>query len=494
MPEQTSTQPLAQAPKPHLSNINGTCAVEDGAEYEAIFLSPQCNPTSSDSNMQPLVDNAGNNTTIGVQILGSVNTYVPYVPKGSLVAGDIALWADTRSAVPVPVNMCPQNLSTTISGVVIQSASALVLPLRPTPTGASPDPILYVLPGQELNPESNAVANETADGLANTIYIVAKQSCVLFLELGGAVGGSVPIYTTGVDATGTAQPLDPSYVGGLGGVVFGTYTLKENEVLKVFMGSQGTLQNNLPQPFDGNGQGGLATPFAGSNGGGASYIVHHRPFQTLNAIDAAFQNVGGRLVAVAGGGGGASRNASGGSAGFSGNPPFAQGIETSFIGSSGGRNFILGPAPIVPGLRTIDLSGGGGVQTAGGMSKVTNQSPKANSSHGYRLVPFTQSGLGLSGQGGASVNTITGSGGGGGGGGLWGGGAGGYNGLTKPNNVHGAGGGGSSSTGLLAPVNKGKPITINPYRFTNGYVEPTSNVHNIYKHGYLVIILKTVYA
>jgi hypothetical protein len=263
-------------------------------------------------------------------------------------------------------------------------------------------------------------------------------------------------------------------------VVYGTYKLEKGDVLKVFLGSVG---QEIQGPsdviqFDGNGQGGQGTILGGANGGGASYICHY-PESYGNPFERAIKNesVYSKLVCVAGGGGGASRNASGGFAGnFDNQFLYGESAQKKSYGSSGGRSYIVGPAPYLPGLRTNDFSGGGGVETSGGQSNVALPT-FLTSSYGKKLDPFIQDGAG-------SVVTESGSGGGGGGGGLFGGGAGGFNGLPKPNNVHGGGGGGSSWTGLLQSATRKEAVSLNAYR-TNAWKNiPTSTSFPLSYAGY----------
>jgi hypothetical protein len=439
---------------------------------------------------------------------------------------NINIYANVGNTIinPEPLNMCPQAF--VLNAVKATSSASQFVSAVPLPASSNLDPMLWVIPGLPEMPvsgnginvpsltsipttSSNTTTYSTGAGLASTLYIVIKKATSLFIELGGANGGDVPIYTSGIDPVTKLPRSAPGYIGGFPGYVYGLYNVNANDVLKVFLGSKGDELTNTTglTTFDGNGQGGLGTVFGGSNGGGPSYIVHYKssvfglsgeaagPFSlTLEAAlnsDSRYT-----LVCVAGGGGGASRNASGGSAGFSngyGDPAFSYGLDNGTIlndkrsvvsnpgGSTGGSSFLTGPAPYNPNINANGLSGGGG-KFRGGVSKVPNQIPNDNSSWGHVLLPFVDTGINGC-HGGGSVSTDLGSGGGGGGGGLFGGGAGGWNSISKPNNVHGAGGGGSSSFGLLKPATNGLNATLNAYRNTNsGSIKWTSN-----GYGYLVL-------
>lgn len=465
-------------------------------EYTLTYFSPVSNPYNDPSKYYQRIPSGTPNEPMLILGPSSWDTLMPNIRMTKIAIGaenDVVkgLFVDS-----LPLNMCPQKVSNKLeSGSVVESAQAVPLPFESDAKGNitnQADKRLWVFPGRPFKSDvnvpvradtKNGVTTYAANnGLATILYIYAVRDSTLFIELGGANGGSVPVYANGFDpVTKVGLPLNPSYTGGTRGVVYGLYDLKAGDVLKVWLGSVGqelASPTDVPQ-FDGNGQGGLATLLGGANGGGASYITHF-----LNAdgrsLERAFANetLYSKLVCVAGSGGGASRNASGGSAGLT-DLAFLYGQRSgkNTYGSAGGQSFVLGTAPYVPGLRVNGYSGGGGVETAGGNSNVF-EPLEPMSSYGRRLDPFKE------GSGGGSVVTDTGSGGGGGGGGLFGGGAGGFNGRAKPNNIHGAGGGGSSWTGLLKTATSGEPVTLNAYRDANWSTIPTSKDFPLSYSGY----------
>lgn len=474
-----------------LPQPDGQCP-KTAPQYDLVYFSPEGNPTVTTNEQEP------NGNTHSVLVSGIQYTYEIYKRSTSSQVlnpvGNVNCYMN--AVTKVPLNMTPQLLKPTVTTSAPVSGTATALPLD------SLSPTLYVtcgLPnGSQISENWPAVdytlnqpTSGISNGLATVLYIEVVNDCFLYLEIGGARGGDVEVYTSGIDPiTGTAKPLDPSYVGGSPGVVFGTVKVSSGDVLKVFLGSQGTsaLDSTGTLIYDGNGQAGLGTIYGGANGGGPSYIIKYSAAIKGGALTAAYQaSTNYDIIAVAAGGGGASRNASGGSGGLNadtmlyGQPQ----TTTSIFGSAGGKSFILGPAPYLPGRITNDFSGGGGLTTIGGASLVTSQQP-ARASEGSSLKPFTGQ-IGLQPQGGASVNTVVGSGGGGGGGGFFGGGAGGFNGYPKPNNVHGAGGGGSSFLGSsLQASTKGQNVSMNAYRNSVGS-QPLWDPTTCNKHGYLII-------
>ena len=472
-----------------LNDAGGACYGPE-QQYEMVYFGPEGNPTV-DVNEQ-IID--ANSLVYEPTITGIQYTYQIYRPDSAVIqtqrVSNVNCYVNANFTRPL--NMCPQLLQLDLKSPVT-SATATCLPIN------SQSPKAYItcgLPNGSQSSEnwpavaytSQPVPGQESNGLATVLYIDVVQTCTLYIELGGARGGDVEVYSSGIDPiSGTAKPLDPSYVGGKPGVVFGKLTVQAGEVLKVFLGSQGTsaLDNIGTLAYNGNGQGGLGTIYGGANGAGCSYIIKYGPTGTKNALSLAYESgLTYSLVAVAGGGGGASRNASGGSAGLSADSMLygATQDSTNAFGSAGGKSFILGSAPLVPGRSANDLSGGGGVTSAGGASLVTFQEPP-RASEGTLLKPFLGQ-LSPQPQGGGSVNTVVGSGGGGGGGGLCGGGAGGFNGYPKPNNVHGAGGGGSSFQGLLQSATTGQAVCLNAYRVPQ---PPVWDSVACNRHGYLVI-------
>lgn len=495
-PPTKSTGPCAPADGPSsvfaLGDSSGIC-YPAGQKYEMVFFSPEGNPTVAVNEQQPDT----NNEEYSVTVTGIKYVYQLYRPDTSTIVTETVndLTAYVNANTNRPLNMCPQLLKASLTAPTT-SATATCMPVQST------SPKLFITAGLPNGSQSSenyaalqytattqpAVGQPVANGLATVLYIQIVMSCMLYVELGGGRGGDVEVYSSGIDPlTGTAKPLDPSYVGGKPGVVFGRLEVDAGDVLKVFLGSQGTsaLDSTGTLAYDGNGQGGLATIYGGSNGAGCTYMVKYPANAKGGAMSAAYEASSDYvLVAVAGGGGGASRNASGGSAGLSADSMQygSQQDSLNAYGSAGGKSFALGPAPLLPGRQTNDFSGGGGVTSSGGASNVTFQDPPRGS-EGSLLKPFLGQ-LGLQPQGGGSVNTVVGSGGGGGGGGYCGGGAGGFNGYPKPNNVHGAGGGGSSFQGLLGPMTTGQAVNLNAYRVPQPPVwDPLACNTN----GYLVI-------
>ena len=475
-------------------------------KYEYVYLSPENNPM-----INSFIDiyNYSNQPKMTTQLL-------PYDPRNVLFSFHSASSIQTAycpmranvSTIIEPnvfgpltaskqlVNMCPQSFVKNAFLAASDFASSLALPLS---TPINETPMAWIIPGlgesapglNGINAPSNYASVQngstvTTSGLATELYMIANKDVSFYMELTGAYGGSVQIYSNGVDP-GTGKPLSvKSYEGGSPGVVFGLYSMKQFDVLKIFLGSPGDDSTQWLKPsifsYDGNGQGGLGTMFGGTNGGGASYAAHYDHVSFGKALpefdkvlQAALNNEPGfSLVCVAGGGGGASRNASGGAAGLSNNDLkfgsknlSSSGKPVSESGSTGSSLNTPGPSAIHITKNTLDLSGGGGSHTIGGSSNVPNPTSE-HSCYGQRLRPFegntaTSSGSG----GGCATATNVGSGGGGGGGGYYGGGSGGWNNKTKPNNLHGAGGGGSSFQGLLRSTSTSGNINLNAFRTLN---------------------------
>lgn len=515
---------------------NGVCAssdVEATRSYQLALFSPVGNPMvdAASGATGPSVLLSTDKNTADVTPTATATDFPAFTQLKDLVAGQpvpITLMPSKAVTVAAPIqdnvnlftasggsaepssdtvyNFCPQTFvfESDFDAGLKQSnfTSAVPLPVSIVSRVADPtttDPKIWVFAGladtaagtNGLNVPVNIDATKrflaasanggssAPNGLATTLYVYAIKPVVIYLELGGASGGSVDVYSGGIDPK-TKKPvkLDPGYVGGAPGVVYGLYPLAAGDTLKVCLGSLGDTNLSLPAPFDGNGQGGIGTMFGGANGGGASYAVHYAassyggPNASKEAFAAALADQNGTLVCVAGGGGGASRNASGGHAGFCettvgpsgpiaayGSLGYGSAVTSSAFGSPGGATNVLGLAPVAPSHLLNGFSGGGGVVTTGGQSNVPNPAQGDRSCWGHKLQPFVQSGAN-GGHGGGSVITDTGSGGGGGGGGLFGGGAGGYNGVAKPNNLHGAGGGGSSWFGLLKPGTTPLPVKL----------------------------------
>jgi hypothetical protein len=488
--------------------VNGQCTAE--RPLQLLYLNPCGNPNMSPDiamfvpsvnantdiyTSQMLADNKGTqfsfNSPAGIQ----TQYCTMGLSKNIGQLNNISYPVNTNQNFAT-VNMSPQCF--TRDNTNTSFASALALPMF-----YSSDPTTnldaWIIPGKSFAPinsnginfpctfdvNSSNTASITKTGLATELYLIFLKDTTFYMELTGAFGGSVNVFTNGVDQNGVPNNVE-GYVGGEPGIVYGNFTARANDVIKFFLGSPGDDSTQWANPleftFNGNGQGGLGTMYGGTNGGGPSYAVHYPVSQFANSkateqlydgpLNAAISNLNGTLICVAGGGGGASRNASGGHAGLDNFNDKTSGLSLKYgtqniavtldalgnvftkvpksvFGSAGSELFITGPSVALRQRSVNNLSGGGGVSSVGGQSNVP--SPIARfACDGQSLKPFvgqseTSSGTG----GGCATATDIGSGGGGGGGGLFGGGAGGYNGLSKPNNIHGAGGGGSSSFGQL---------------------------------------------
>ena len=217
----------------------------------------------------------------------------------------------------------------------------------------------------------------------------------------GAQGGDGSV----VPAAGTAAS------GGLGGRTIATIAVTPGEVLRIYVGGQGTgspVGSAAPGGFNGGGAAGTNTDglTRPGSGGGASDVR-----QGGSALA--------NRVVVAGGGGGAG------------------GLDSYGNGGAGGQ---IGGPGIPPGVSGAAQSGTGGASSAGG-------APGTGATFGG--VACTANGgtggfgaLGVGGVGGAPGGPTAGqSGGGGGGGGRFGGGGGG--GACDQNLIAASGGGGS---------------------------------------------------
>lgn len=478
-----------------LPNSNKTCNTSTKT-YNMIYFSPKATMTQSQfftTEAEPYSPKI-NGITQDFQVFSPTKLNAAIWPNNG--SNNVSVWipnfkSPDRTLSQYPLNATPNYVG---SSDAITISSATSLPWNEN--GSRGPPIVWILPGANTGNALNFPTDGITQALTTILYIYAVQDASLYLELGGARGGSYTVYSNGANPeTGVSAPIEPGFVGGSPGIVYGLYYVKKGDVLKVFLGSKGETRDNASGSlsYGGAGQGGLATVFAGANGGGASYIYHYVCADFINnefdALTSAVQNKpSASLVCVAGGGGGASRNASGGYAGLCetpANPLYYGGtIDTSTTGSAGGLNNITGPAPLKLQVKPNNFSGGGGGVTIGGISNVPDQTPEG-ASNGTKIELFQQN------CGGGSVITSKGSGGGGGGGGIFGGGAGGWNSLAKPNNLHGAGGGGASSRKKLQNVSKPTNVCFNIYR---GLWDTQGRIWNSTREnsdGYLVIGLAT---
>jgi len=474
-----------------LPNTRNTCPTT-ATTYQMVFFGPQGSLTSSNSGPMKNAQNVACTTTVSNYQL---QLYKPLEASASNLdtLSNVTIYTDANK---MPINMCPQVIQNADTSLTY---TALMMPF---PLSGNQSSGSHNGPGLENVCPTNSIVrifgplgtsngsssldmgpfitekpSQGTPGRITTLYIEALLDCVLYIELSGAYGGAITLNSGLIDSQGKPIPLDVGYTGGRPGVVFGKVIAKQNDILKVFLGSQGsnpaTATTDLPL-----GQGGQATMYAGANGGGSSYIVHFQASQfaaKTDMVQQAQQNNNGKLLAVAGGGGGASVNASGGSAGFFADSAtstlsYGQAIQSQMYGSQGGLTNYVGDAPYIPGIYENEYSGGGGTSGTGGRSNVTSQFPPRGA-FGTALNPFLTSG------GGNATATDIGSGGGGGGSGYFGGGAGGYNNVVNPNNLHGAGGGGSSINHGLSPIMQSKGIG-NVYRMGTPFTT---------RDGYLVV-------
>ena len=505
---------------------NGTCLATQ-REYDLIYLNPISNPLNNsnlsiyqatidssfalpnsirpyDSTIQPMPA-FFNNAVLQTQYFPMLLTDAPVALDALKLSNVFApLTTSTSNGTSGTTNLCPQNFAFNASKSASDFATFVSLPVASV-VARDQQANAWIISGLSSAPQIGTngtnvpcvYSSEPTAGLATEIYIIARVDVSFYVELTGAFGGNVNLYSNGVDPVSGLPLSVESFQGGAPGTVMGLYTLKQYDVLKVFFGSPGddSLQWQSPSTFTfgGNGQGGIGTLFGGTNGGGSSYAVHYENSKFMNradpntafnsgALESAINNLPGFIaVCAAGGGGGASRNASGGAAGLSNVDP-AKGMtygsqnvlltsvknttsETlvSEFGSAGSKLNITGPALVVKSRAPNDLSGGGGTFTSGGASNVPNPlSPQ--SCFGTKLKYFEGQTSTSSGSGGGSATaTDIGAGGGGGGGGFYGGGAGGWNSQAKPNNLHGAGGGGYSWQGLLKKT-ANLNVSLNAYR------------------------------
>jgi hypothetical protein len=532
---------------------NGTCNLEPGV-VQLVYMNPCGNPNMS-QDIAIFRPNQNSNSIYTSQINKNTNNdnvefsfqsesngiQTQYCTMGLskvLPFGQLQI-PQNSSPQFATVNLCPQTF--TFDNKNVAFAAAVPLPVFNASNPGSTNPDAWMIPGFcsaaiesnginvpcTLDPNSTPLNSITRTGLATELYLIFLKDTTFYMELTGAYGGTVNVYTNGVDPTGQPSTVE-GYNGGEPGIVYGLFTAKANDVIKFFLGSQGDDSTQWTNPlqfsFNGNGQGGLGTTYGGVNGGGPSYAVHYpvSKFKKMNAteklydgpLESALSNVEGTLICIAGGGGGSSRNASGGHAGLDNfnDPVFGQSLHygtqnliiaknsqgsiisktpKSVYGSTGSATFVTGPAASLRQRSVNSLSGGGGVLSIGGQSNVPNPI-RRHACDGQGLQQFvgqseTSSGTG----GGCATATDIGSGGGGGGGGLFGGGAGGYNGLAKPNNVHGAGGGGSSSFGFLEKNATGSEglgyYSLNKFRDIQWPIQQVATETPNQKYGSLVL-------
>ena len=221
---------------------------------------------------------------------------------------------------------------------------------------------------------------------AEQVFVVPSGVQEIQIECWGASGGN-------------GHYGAPQQAGGLGGYAKGSLSVAPGEVLKLFVGGEGTRSNNSPIS-------------GGYNGGGDGYNYGNTSWNCAGGGGATDVRLGGSsledrvIVAGGGGGGGGSGSHGNGGGGDGGGLIGADGFDTIYGG--------YGPAPYG------ERHGKGGTQEAGGQG-------------GSSQSPYGSAGvLGFGGDASTGNNTLAS----GGGGGYYGGGGGSY---------HGGGGGGGSS-------------------------------------------------
>jgi len=239
----------------------------------------------------------------------------------------------------------------------------------------------------------------------------------LYMEAAGGTGASITYYTD-------TNVAPVSYAGGTPGMVYGTVSVKPNDTFDISFGynaspaNAASIAEGVQQVVPGNG--GLASLLGGSNGGGCTVVTKG------NTVPVADTRSSSAPLLVAPGGGGAGRNGAGGNAGSPGPYKYLEVPSQVTHGLNGQSVIDPNNDPVYAKPSPVTLSGEGG-SSKGGMSLDPN-------------------GTGSFLQGGNASDFL--SSGGGGGAGFFGGGSGFTNGLSKPNNVQGAGGGGSSFSSM----------------------------------------------
>jgi len=201
-------------------------------------------------------------------------------------------------------------------------------------------------------------------------------------------------------------------MGGQGAVVTGVISVTPGQVLRIYVGGQGSCPTG---GWNGGGNGGIQSAIPGQSlacGGGGATDVRVSPY-----------GLGNRVI-VAGGGGGQS----GGSV-----PTYIDYLFYYSDGYAPGGN--AGCPNGLQGFDSFGMGGQGGTTINAGLGGAPWCSPCGQ--------PGFNGGLAIGGNGGDDIQTIYAAGGGGGGG-LYGGGGGGADGCCIGANGGGGGGGGSS--------------------------------------------------
>ena len=249
------------------------------------------------------------------------------------------------------------------------------------------------------------------------------------------VTGSYEIEAAGASAEWGRYSTNNFKEAGRGAIMTGTFTLTQNEIIKIVVGQMGDVGIHTQ---DGNGY--------VSGGGGGSYVIR-----------TPYTNTGSILV-IAGGGGGSS--------GYINLTPYAKDASTSTSGVRGGNN--------TGGNGGTNGGGGSGSYGGGGAGFIGDGATPSGTSAADSAQSFTDTSYpsrgGRNGRSWGGAEIYGGFGGGGGGGGLAAGGGGGYSGGGSGNwsSQQGGGGGGSYNSSSI-----NTSISIRTVRAQNGYVKIT---------------------
>jgi hypothetical protein len=249
------------------------------------------------------------------------------------------------------------------------------------------------------------------------------------------VTGSYEIEAAGASADWGRYSTNNFKEAGRGAIMTGTFTLTQNEIIKIVVGQMGDV--------------GVHTQASNgylSGGGGGSYVIK-TPYTDTGSI-----------LVIAGGGGGSS--------GYGNQTPYAKDASTSTSGVRGGNN----------NGGTGGTSGGGGSGGYGGAGAgftgdgaTPSGTSAADSAQSFTDTSYPSRG-GRNGRSWGGVEIYGGFGGGGGGGGLAAGGGGGYSGGGSGSwsSDQGGGGGGSYNSSSINTSS-----SIRTVRAQNGYVKIT---------------------
>ena len=249
------------------------------------------------------------------------------------------------------------------------------------------------------------------------------------------VTGSYEIEAAGASAEWGRYSTNNFKEAGRGAIMTGTFTLTQNEIIKIVVGQMGDVGQHTQ---DSNGY--------VSGGGGGSYVIR-TPY-----------NDTGSILVIAGGGGGSS--------GYSNYTPYAKDASTSTSGVRGGNN--NGGTGGTGGAGGNGANGGAGAGFTGDGATPSGTS-QTDSAQSFTDTSYPSRG-GRNGRSWGGAEIYGGFGGGGGGGGLAAGGGGGYSGGGSGQwNSNGGGGGGGSYNS--SSINTSS--SIRTVRAQNGYVKIT---------------------